>query len=406
MNKDGKPDWWRGPGLELATEEKLILMKAVILLNKLAESPEECELSSDALEILIQNDIECGEIYAKHCLGGQLLSDDGELDEKIRELTDYGDDYGGPGMNAAVKQTLTGSLILFLLALLCPVMVACANIGDVPEPVCVDTAEKPAADHSPRKPRNPESAKVAAEAQDGRQHGKTDICPESKITADQVASIGDIKTKPPPVIIEMPSGDPDIKKTYNRKDGTTTYKLRKPEQKIEKLTPVCHVTPAMIRKLNELVKERSDDLFNRWIPPISFNVGTRFNTGFVDQDYLRDTATAPGQKRDYPSLGVSLSIPLYNPDTAAAREQGKANFLVRNLGYLRDLEYHQKLLASLVEKRKLIRRRIKEEGFMHINELYQNEQRILENISLINLTIRYFEQAFDIDMKELSKDEK
>lgn len=410
MERDGndKPHWWRESSFELATEEKVVLLRAVAALNNLAETEEDCELSSDALEILLQNDLECGEIFARWCSEGHLGGDGDESAEALEPLGVKDESFKSASeTNAGARRNMVGMIILCVVAS-CPVVEASrTNARGIATPPGVDATVFPVQISrvvgclaSLESKNEPIAEKAIHEIGDGGAGGNN----AGVDFPVRMSTIGDILVAPPE-IIELPSGDPEIVKTFDPATKTTTREIRGRRPKKEKLTPICHVTPDMIKRLDELIREKSDDLFDRWIPPINFNVGTRFNTGVMDRDYLRDTMTGPGQKRDYPSVGVSLSIPLYDPDAAASREQGQARFLDRNLGFLRDLEYRQKRLDSLIENRKLIRKRLDLEGLDHVKDLYENERLILDNISRINMVIRYFEQAFDVDMKGLRERE-
>ncbi|GEM_PF-2796573 len=164
-----------------------------------------------------------------------------------------------------------------------------------------------------------------------------------------------------------------------------------------KLRVICFVNPRMIGEITRIVREKEDYLFNRIIPPISLNVGTRFELGMFEAD----TGTSSTSK--YPPIAASLSIPLYQPDKYSLTQARKQLFLDKMFNCLRDLEYLQRNIELLREKRMVTLKVIEETGPAKLDTYYRTEQEILKSISEINRIIRFLEGNLGIEMLELYK---
>ncbi len=180
--------------------------------------------------------------------------------------------------------------------------------------------------------------------------------------------------------------------TLKKEDGCSVTSLKKD---CFKLRVTCFVNQRMIEEITRLIREKEDYLFNRVIPPISFNVGTRFELGMFEAD----TGTSSTSK--YPPIAASLSIPLYQPDKYSLTQARKQLFLDKMFNNLRDLEYLQRNIELLREKRMVILKVIETTGPSKLDTYYRTEQEILKSISEINRIIRFLEANLGVSMLEL-----
>ena len=164
-----------------------------------------------------------------------------------------------------------------------------------------------------------------------------------------------------------------------------------------KLRVICFVNQKMIEEITRLIREKEVYLFDRIIPPISFNIGTRFESGLFETD----TGTVSTGR--YPPVSASLSIPLYQPEKDSQTQERKQLFLGKMFDNLRDLEFLQRNIVMLREKRMVTLKVIETTGPTKLDTYYQTEQEILKSISEINKIIRFIEACLGVNMLELYK---
>ncbi|MFA6270605.1 MAG: hypothetical protein WC657_05375 [Candidatus Paceibacterota bacterium] len=162
-----------------------------------------------------------------------------------------------------------------------------------------------------------------------------------------------------------------------------------------KLRVICFVNQKMIEEITRLIREKEVYLFDRIIPPISFNIGTRFESGLFETD---NGTISAGR---YPPVSASLSIPLYQPEKDSQTQERKQLFLGKMFDSLRDLEYLQRNIVMLREKRMVTLKVIETTGPTKLDTYYQTEQEILKSISEINKIIRFIEASLGVNMLEL-----
>ena len=162
-----------------------------------------------------------------------------------------------------------------------------------------------------------------------------------------------------------------------------------------KLRVICFVNQKMIEEITRLIREKEVYLFDRIIPPISFNIGTRFESGLFETD----TGTVSTGR--YPPVSASLSIPLYQPEKDSQTQERKQLFLGKMFDNLRDLEFLQRNIVMLREKRMVTLKVIETTGPTKLDTYYQTEQEILKSISEINKIIRFIEACLGVNMLEL-----
>lgn len=164
-----------------------------------------------------------------------------------------------------------------------------------------------------------------------------------------------------------------------------------------KLCVICFVNQKMIEEITRLIREKETYLFDRIIPPISFNIGTRFESGLFETD---NGTISTGR---YPPVSASLSIPLYQPEKDSQTQERKQLFLGKMFDNLRDLEFLQRNIVMLREKRMVTLKVIETTGPTKLDAYYQTEQEILKSISEINKIIRFIEACLGVNMLELYK---
>jgi len=162
-----------------------------------------------------------------------------------------------------------------------------------------------------------------------------------------------------------------------------------------KLRVICFVNQKMIEEITRLIREKEVYLFDRIIPPISFNIGTRFESGLFETD---NGTISTGR---YPPVSASLSIPLYQPEKDSQTQERKQLFLGKMFDNLRDLEFLQRNIVMLREKRMVTLKVIETTGPTKLDTYYQTEQEILKSISEINKIIRFIEACLGVNMLEL-----
>ncbi len=162
-----------------------------------------------------------------------------------------------------------------------------------------------------------------------------------------------------------------------------------------KLRVICFVNQKMIEEITRLIREKEVYLFDRIIPPISFNIGTRFESGLFETD---NGTVSTGR---YPPVSASLSIPIYQPEKDSQTQERKQLFLGKMFDNLRDLEFLQRNIVMLREKRMVTLKVIETTGPTKLDTYYQTEQEILKSISEINKIIRFIEACLGVNMLEL-----
>jgi len=181
----------------------------------------------------------------------------------------------------------------------------------------------------------------------------------------------------------------DYTMTREKKNGKIVTRITGPSKRTERITPLIYVDTKMIAELGKMIKDKSSDFYNKKLPPIRMNVGTRV---FQEED------------EDTPGFGTSISFPLYTPSAEADDDKKKQAYLKALLGYLRDLELNQKLFESRMEKLGLIKGlMIQEQTADRLDAYYKTEGEVLSVVSELNMVIRFFEYQLDIDLKELKE---
>ncbi len=187
----------------------------------------------------------------------------------------------------------------------------------------------------------------------------------------------------------------------NKPDGGIIIKVKQylAENHIE---PICFVTKKMRDELTKIIREKEKYLYNRWIPPVSWNLGGSMNTAPMDKGY-RGYQTTDGtyySNSDYPNISTSISIPIYNPDKESERDRGRQAFLAALLLRVKNIEFYQIQIFQLREKIGVLSKngKIQIEG---VGNIYEIETKLLANITEINDNVRFLESELDIDILEL-----
>ena len=156
----------------------------------------------------------------------------------------------------------------------------------------------------------------------------------------------------------------------------------------ERLKPIAYVDNAVIKRLDLMIRKKSKDLYESSVPKIDLTLSHRFDDGATSGDYQESRG------------GVSVTIPLWDPDKKGRQNTQKVSFLSSMLTELSDLEFKQKLLESKIEQLSNIRQIIlRDHDNTQVADYYKVEGEILRTVADINRTIRLFESEFSIDLK-------
>ena len=145
----------------------------------------------------------------------------------------------------------------------------------------------------------------------------------------------------------------------------------------ERIKPIAYVDSALIKRLDIMIRKRSKDPYESSVPKIDLTLSHRFDDGATSGDYQESRG------------GVSVTIPLWDPDKSGKQNTQKVTYLSSMLQELSDLEFKQKLLESKIEQLANIRQIIlRDHDNTQVTDYYKVESDILRTVADINRTIR------------------
>jgi len=198
------------------------------------------------------------------------------------------------------------------------------------------------------------------------------------------------KEKEKELLEEAEENKKKTNKTYYYNNKLNKVMLKEAENLIDdKAKVICKLNNSCYKKLRILIEEKSDYLFNRSIPAISFNMGTRLATDQFGSDQYQ-----------YPAVSASISVPLYEPDLDATRAQRLQMYLEKMLGKLNTLETNYNTFLTLQKKLKFLKSLFKKtKDIKLIDSIFDSEIELIKLISSINSIVRYFDITYNIKIE-------
>lgn len=172
-------------------------------------------------------------------------------------------------------------------------------------------------------------------------------------------------------------------KTYHYDSRTDTIRDGKSLiSNNDKLKPLCKLSPEKFTRIKDLIEDQAIFLFDRSIPEIDFNFGSRVES--FDGGESGNTIS--------PGVSASISFPLYQPDADASRAEKQQAYLTQCLTNLNILENNWYAYQTLSKKRDIQKKIMSQErDISMLDSYFKNENEMTQLISNMNQAIRYLD---------------